>query len=665
MKAPLTILSSTLALVLIAFAVFALPLDARTIVVATDGSDDGEGSDTAPFRTLSRAAEVAMPGDTILVRPGVYRERVTPPRGGEPGRPITYHAESLGTVFIRGSEAWTPDWQHHGDGHYSAVPEATIFNDDVYADEANPFLVPLASTPHKRDGQPEFERYGVGDPDFSYTSGQVIVNGKPWEQRPFVEEVKDAPVRWAVAHETGRIHVNFGQLDPSGQRVEITTRRRVFAPHIRGLGHIVVEGFVIEHCGNQYPTNFWKTKKWAQAGALGLRGGHHWIVRNNLIRYANTVAMDVGSGGNDNERNPQTIGGAPLGQDNRIENNYIVDNGAAGIIGSTSTNMVIRGNVILRNNTLGFVGEKRYEHGGIKCHYIRDGLIERNYVADSPRSEGIWLDNQFHGTHVTRNVIVNNGARGIFLEMSDYKYDSVFVTQNISIGNDIQFYVHDASGSTVLHNLFANSPGDAKYGQGCYIHQATERTRTGYHSLFNNLFINHKVMLDINYPAHKSGPQRINHNVYDTTEEARAFVINRASDEPSPWEPAAFFEMVQRDLPSRAPAAVPGGGKVALTLSEWRAFWAKHGQQNDTKSITREGIVVSYDPSTLELQLTVPFDLGTMGSTPHPRMDRDFDGKTVPQDGTALPGPFQSLQSGSNTYKIWHGLPLLDEGELP
>ena len=36
----------------------------------------GDGSEKRPFKTISQAAAVAMPGDEILVAPGVYREDV-------------------------------------------------------------------------------------------------------------------------------------------------------------------------------------------------------------------------------------------------------------------------------------------------------------------------------------------------------------------------------------------------------------------------------------------------------------------------------------------------------------------------------------------------------------------------------------------------------------
>ena len=642
---------------------------AAEYVVAPTGDDRAAGDAKAPLRTISEAAKRAMPGDTVLVRAGVYRERISPLRSGQPGSPIIYRGEKLGTVFVRGSELWAPAWRREAESVYSALPDEALFNDDAYLDSGNPFQVPLASTPYGRNGRPEKQRFDYGDPNLVYTCGQIIVNGEPFTQVPFLREVESQTGTWTCHPETGRITINFGSLNPTDQTVEITTRRRIFAPHIRGLGHIIVEGFVFEHCGNQYPTNFWNTPVWAQAGAVGLRGGHHWIVRNNMIRYAHTVGIDVGAGGGNNERTETTSATIALaGQDNLIEGNYIVDNGAAGIIGLDSTRMVVRGNVILRNNTLGFIGNKRYEHAGIKCHNIKDGLIEGNYIADNPLNDGVWLDNRFPGTRVTRNVIVNNGRKGVFLEMSDYDFDTALVDHNILVGNRlIQFYVHDASGSTVMHNLIANSPPASRFGQGAYIYQVTTRTRTRHHSLYNNIFVNHKTMLDINYPAYRSGPQRLDHNVYDAAPHDPTFIINSASDRPSPWSPEEFIELVRSDLGQYASGLVTldGGKRAAMTLPLWRTFWAAHGLPNDRHSVTRQDMSVSYDAARCELSIAIPFDPAAVGSTNHAWIDKDFFGAPVPQDGGALPGPFQNLKQGRNTFRVWDGLPLLASGQLP
>ncbi|MCA1810352.1 MAG: DUF1565 domain-containing protein, partial [Kiritimatiellia bacterium] len=50
--------------------------------VAITGNDDHDGSRERPFRTIMAAARKAVPGDTVTVHAGVYREWVCPPRGG-------------------------------------------------------------------------------------------------------------------------------------------------------------------------------------------------------------------------------------------------------------------------------------------------------------------------------------------------------------------------------------------------------------------------------------------------------------------------------------------------------------------------------------------------------------------------------------------------------
>ena len=43
--------------------------------VAKNGSDKNKGSAAKPFKTISAAADVAMPADVITVHAGTYRER--------------------------------------------------------------------------------------------------------------------------------------------------------------------------------------------------------------------------------------------------------------------------------------------------------------------------------------------------------------------------------------------------------------------------------------------------------------------------------------------------------------------------------------------------------------------------------------------------------------
>jgi len=77
-----------------------------------DDGDDGLTPATA-FRTIQKAANIASPGTTVHILPGVYRESVRPANSGTASGHILYLAEAgAGTVTIRGSEtavslAWT------------------------------------------------------------------------------------------------------------------------------------------------------------------------------------------------------------------------------------------------------------------------------------------------------------------------------------------------------------------------------------------------------------------------------------------------------------------------------------------------------------------------------------------------------------------------------
>lgn len=65
----------------------------RMIHVAVTGCDRGEGTEQCPYRTISRAAEEAMPGDTVVVHEGTYREWVKPVNSGTSDNcRITYQA---------------------------------------------------------------------------------------------------------------------------------------------------------------------------------------------------------------------------------------------------------------------------------------------------------------------------------------------------------------------------------------------------------------------------------------------------------------------------------------------------------------------------------------------------------------------------------------------
>lgn len=91
-------------------AIFALALASaafgREYHVSVNGDDANDGLQTKPFKTISAAARAAQPSDVITVHEGIYRERVSPPRGGTSNAArIVYQAAPGEKVVIKGSEA--------------------------------------------------------------------------------------------------------------------------------------------------------------------------------------------------------------------------------------------------------------------------------------------------------------------------------------------------------------------------------------------------------------------------------------------------------------------------------------------------------------------------------------------------------------------------------
>ncbi len=113
-------------LVLTVLLLIAAPASAREYHVGADH----------PLKTVSAAAELAQPGDTIWVHEGVYREEINPPRGGlSEDQRIVYTAAPGEKVVIKGSEPVT-GWTHvQHDTWKITLPNRFFGAFNPYADE--------------------------------------------------------------------------------------------------------------------------------------------------------------------------------------------------------------------------------------------------------------------------------------------------------------------------------------------------------------------------------------------------------------------------------------------------------------------------------------------------------------------------------------------------
>ena len=101
---------------LLCFLTVSMFMYAKEYHVSVKGNDSNSGTESAPFRTINRAAQAAYAGDVITVHAGTYREWVNPPRGGtDDDTRIVYRAAPGERVEIKGSEI-VNTWTKEADG---------------------------------------------------------------------------------------------------------------------------------------------------------------------------------------------------------------------------------------------------------------------------------------------------------------------------------------------------------------------------------------------------------------------------------------------------------------------------------------------------------------------------------------------------------------------
>lgn len=79
----------------------------NTYYVSVTGDDAGDGSESDPWRTIQYAADNVQSGDTVIVMPGVYDERVSLRNTGNLGNRITYKTAEPHSVLMKGFKIYS------------------------------------------------------------------------------------------------------------------------------------------------------------------------------------------------------------------------------------------------------------------------------------------------------------------------------------------------------------------------------------------------------------------------------------------------------------------------------------------------------------------------------------------------------------------------------
>ncbi len=417
--------------------------------VKSNVTKDGDGSQNAPFNTISQAARIAVAGDEIVVGAGIYRESVNPANSGKEDSRIVYRAKEKGTAVITGAEEWNK-WESEGGIWRAQIPNS-FFTD------RNPFTELVAGdwfiasyNAHLGDvfldGKSLYEVWSKDDvinPPKNTTSWDPDFTSYVWYTEQ--DEKNDATV----------IYANFHDIDPTGANVEISVRKNCFYPDKTGISYITVSGFKICQAATQWapPTAY-------QEGMVGPHWSKGWIIEDCEISESKCSGISLGKlyqpyddnrwskeKYKDGAQTQRDVAMSALLREGWNKNNIgshtvrrcdIHDCGQTGIVGNLGgVFSVIEDNHIHHiNNKQNLAGA---EIAGIKMHAAVDVVYRRNHIHHCTR--GMWLDWMAQGTRVTQSVFHDNTL----------PYDFLMREENqVAYGEDV--WIEVSHGPTLVDN---------------------------------------------------------------------------------------------------------------------------------------------------------------------------------------------------------------------
>jgi hypothetical protein len=527
-----TIMKQILVLILTSFLFISAVAD--EIHVAKNGKDSNPGIAEAPLLTIQAAANLAQPGDEIVVHEGVYREQITPPRGGTSNENrIVYRAAEGEKVKIKGSEIIKGWEKFKGDVWKVTIPNAFFgdynpYKDIIYGDWFN-------------------------DLGRIHHTGDVYLNGKSMWEMALLENVlhpkpqKDkfdpegSTYTWFCESddENTFIYANFHGVNPNEKTVEINVRQSCFYPEETGINYITVSGFTMRHAATQ-----WAPPTAEQIGLIGTNWSKGWIIENNVISDSRCSGITLGKHGDEYDNTSENSAEGYVETIHRalergwskenigshiIRNNEISNCEQTGICGSMGGIFSI-----IENNDIYNIWTKRQftgaEMGGVKIHASIDMLIKSNRFANCGR--GLWLDWMAQGTRVTGNLFYNNTTDDLFVEVN---HGPFLIENNILLS---EHSIRDWSeGGAYVHNLIAGnielSPQSrlTPYQKPHSTQLAgLKKTLGGDNRFFNNIFVadageNNNQKPGLKVYENAEYPMFVNGNVY--LENAHPFVSEK------------------------------------------------------------------------------------------------------------------------------------------
>jgi hypothetical protein len=456
---------------------------------------DGTGSKERPFRHIGDAAQLAVPGDEVLVMPGVYREYVNPVNAGTEEAPIIYRSQKKLGAVITGAEILT-GWTRYEKDVWTAQVDNGVFGN------YNPYTT-----------------FVYGDwyfaPKVRHT-GSVFLNDRMMyetvsleeclagEPDPYAWKAEESRYKWFSEQEGNRtvFYANFQGKDPNQEKVEITVRRNCFMPDKTGVNYITVSGFEITKAATT-----WAPPAAYQDGMIGPHWSKGWIIEDCEI--SNSRCCGISLGKYRDPENDMYFTTRHVKSPTQMERDAVCRGQYHGWLKENIGHHIIRRCNIHHCEQTGIVGRMGAvfsliedchihdicnsqqlggaETAGIKIHAAIDVTIRRNHIHHSIM--GVWCDWQAQGARITQNLMHDNhrpeglkqapGAMfntDVFIEVG---HGPTLIDNNILLSK--VSVVMPSEGLACVHNLMLGTFGLINSGVDSIVNGQREPRYTPYH----------------------------------------------------------------------------------------------------------------------------------------------------------------------------------------
>ena len=466
------------------------------IYVNVNAARGGNGSKESPFKAINDAALIAMPGDEVIVAPGIYREYVNPRHAGLENARISYISEVKNGAIITGAEI-ADNWTLYNGTTYVTRIDNTVFGD------YNPYIQEV-------EGDWYFANNHIH-------TGNVFVNDRMFYETQSLEECLEGKIfdrswdpensiyKWFCEqdNETNEtvIYANFQNMDPAKEKVEITVRRNCFLPSEKYISYITLSGFCVCKAATT-----WAPPAAYQDGMIGAHWSKGWIIEDCEVYGSKCCGISFGNYSQENNDNyfffkhvksptqmerdavcraqydgwtKETVGSHIV---RRCNIHHCEQTGIVGRMGCVFS--IIEDNHIHHINNMQQLGGA--EIAGIKFHAAIDVIFRRNHIHHC--SMGIWCDWQAQGTRITHNFLHDNNPPACIKARPDRFDQDIFIEVGHGpalIDNNILLSACSlriaTEGVAMVHNLICGSFVMVGSGVDSIVNGQREPRYTPYH----------------------------------------------------------------------------------------------------------------------------------------------------------------------------------------